>query len=395
MGNKRHVAFLLGSGVSIPAGAPGTVDITQMVLDSKRRITRNSVEIYKHASEDDLIPNHVVDRIVQLRAVLKWLEHRINQYYDGRSDPAAGSSRSCNYEDLFFLSAGIRDTLSGERDDPGLLPLAERAACALCVSCDELSEIAREACNYIHDTVTEELNKACAPAGHLGALVDAARGQGVKRVDVFTLNHDCLIEQAFRSRGLELYDGMQRSGDGRHVLRLSTLSASDVRCTLLKLHGSLKWFRWRSNTAGSDAWEEWLGHLSEDGGAGGGEWEVIDERPLLLIGRFNKEERYTGPIFGPLFWEFRRRLQDHESLVVSGYSFGDKAINSILIDWIYGADKGKRKIVVAHENEAELRSNARGAVSNAWDSWKNSGNLVVRSSFLCNLSWDDIRSHLR
>jgi hypothetical protein len=216
----------------------------------------------------------------------------------------------------------------------------------------------------------------------------------VKRVDVFTLNHDCLIEEAFRNTGQRLYDGTKPSGDGRHVLTLSTLSARDARCTLLKLHGSLKWFRWRRSTR-NDSWEEWLGRLSEDAGVRAREWDVVDERPLLLIGRFNKEERYTGPIFGPLFCEFRRRLQDHESLVVSGYSFGDKAINSILIDWIYGADKGERKIVVAHENESELRSSARGAVSNAWDSWKNSGNLVVLSSFLCKLSWDDIRSHLR
>ena len=229
--------------------------------------------------------------------------------------------------------------------------------------------------------------------GHLRALVDAANDCNVKRVDVFTLNHDCLIEEAFRATGQTLHDGSQPSGDGRHVLKLGTSSASDARCTLLKLHGSLQWFRWRRSTALDDPWEEWLGRLSGDAEAPAPEWDVVDERPLLLIGRFNKEERYTGPIFGPLFCEFRRRLQDHKSLVVSGYSFGDKAINSILIDWIYGADKGERKIVVAHENECDLRKGAREAVSKKWDSWKKSGNLVVLTSFLGNLSWSVVRSH--
>jgi hypothetical protein len=124
---------------------------------------------------------------------------------------------------------------------------------------------------------------------------------------------------------------------------------------LLKLHGSINWFRWRPSPprARYDRWDRWIGAITEEGLRRN--WNSED-RPLTLVGRFNKELAYAGAPFTELFAAARMALREISTLVVSGYSFGDKAVNTMITDWIYAGGRGKRRIAVAHEDCASLRA---------------------------------------
>ena len=56
---------------------------------------------------------------------------------------------------------------------------------------------------------------------------------------------------------------------------------------------------------------------------------------MLLVGTFNKVSEYSQGIFRELHYRFRRTLHKADQLVVCGYSFGDKGINSEIIEWYY------------------------------------------------------------
>jgi len=51
------------------------------------------------------------------------------------------------------------------------------------------------------------------------------------------------------------------------------------------------------------------------------------------------------------------------TLIISEYSFGDKAVNKMIIGWMYGTPDGARRIVVAHRDPASVKIGASGATS--------------------------------
>ena len=118
------VAFLLSSGVSIPAGMPSTPDITGQVLSGRgiRRHTDTTYgfgePLYAHAGfEDEYLP-----RVLRLLEILK---AQVDEYYDYEPRHPA------NYEDLYFLARQICDSESGEYYNPAVQPLFDKIVSAM------------------------------------------------------------------------------------------------------------------------------------------------------------------------------------------------------------------------------------------------------------------------
>ena len=99
----------------------------------------------------------------------------------------------------------------------------------------------------------------------------------------------------------------------------------------------------------------------------------LDGRPMLLIGTFNKIQNYSSGIFRELHYRFRSTLNEANQIVICGYGFGDKGINSEIIDWYY-KEQGRRLIIIHHDPD-NLVANARGAIRNIWSDWKDKGSL--------------------
>jgi len=164
----------------------------------------------------------------------------------------------------------------------------------------------------------------------------------------------------------------------------------------LKLHGSVDWFSFRPDNRES-FFDDRIGipvdgdhhHTRADDGT---LQTALVGRPWLLIGTFNKISEYTRAVFRELHYLFRSTISEADQMVVCGYSFGDKGINSEIIEWYYA--KRGRRFVIIHPNRFELCNGARPAIRNKWDGWVGEGAIKFIDKRLECVSVDEFVSAL-
>ena len=367
-------AMLLGAGSSVPAGYPSTQEITRRVL-SGDGVWRHTDSNYYVSPDGRQPPSEQRDGRPPRAAIRT--AHRLNAEAEGHFSVYGG--RRPHYEDLFYMADQAYAEEVGEMENPAVGEFAiklKRDLAPLLVDKTGVSyaELLSETKNYIADIVWG----LCREGGgdeqaHLRIVEDACREGRVASIS--TLSHDCHVENYLRGRGIRLVDGFSEEARG---VRYWDGGLSARGCIpFLKLHGSVDWFRVRTNADAATLYDERVASIppaiyhhrvpASDGTV----LESLDGRPLLLIGTFNKISEYSGGIFRDLHYGFRQAIRSVDGLVVSGYGFGDKGINSEIIDWFYG--KPGRRIVIIDPQAEALPDQARPAIRNKWEDWKHAG----------------------
>ena len=225
--------MLLGSGASVYAGMPTVRDITQRVLTGTSVMWTGS----GWWAVDHLPPNHEVflQELPGIVAFVGELKELCDEYFRSQD-----KDRETNYEDIAYVARQIEDGLSSEYENPALLPLIKRLEVG---RGDELDRLTADAANYIDDIVRSLLGRAAGPFDHLAAVADALRDDDgdVADLTIATLNHDVVLERAFDLFGVEVADGF---GDAFGTLRVWNDRFSVPTRKLLKLHGSIDWWRY-------------------------------------------------------------------------------------------------------------------------------------------------------
>jgi hypothetical protein len=330
----------------------------------------------------------------------------MDEYYRARAAPAIAfadrlrgiadryfadflDGRSANYEDVANFAKQISDAISGEYENPALLPLlvelrSERN------DVDELRDLAEETRNYVRDTVWRMLSQPVERVDHLAPIIDGCRALGA--VDVFELNHDRVLSTALADAGLAASDGFScPAGD---VFVWTDQFDQPVRH--FSLHGSITWFHRRL------ADEPWQGlavarsttrdPYHEHGAAGELLEFPADGRPVLLTGTFDKPLSYDSTIFSDQHFRFQESLREADALVVIGYGFRDKAINSRVIGWLHS--RRDRRLVVVHGKPDDLVADARDAIARPWAEWFNVGRLRIVEKPIEEATWAEIAEAL-
>jgi len=274
---------------------------------------------------------HVVDPVGEF---VRWLSIRAKLRYDG--DP----HRVINYEDISYLAGQIRDDLLGEFDNPAITPLVEKAYSELWPLLpptqgavkEQLSSLAYAAVERIHNVLVDMLTKQPEQTCHLKLFCDAAHDCRVSELNLFTLNHDTLLE-GFLTKHLDgtiqLTDGFESAetvGIRQWAPHLfdKTSEQGKRRVSLFKLHGSIDWFRFLPSLQNHN--KAWLGEFvgrargSPPRGIvsrGGSEYTRMDG-PLVLMGTFNKILDYTRlAVFFEMHYRFVRALDETGALILS------------------------------------------------------------------------------
>ena len=392
------IAFLLGSGVSIPAEMPSTRDITERILSGKG-VMRHTDEnyylgqpLYAHTG----FPDEYIPRVLEF---LKRLKLEIDQYYNHEPE------RYTNYEDLYYVASQIHDSELGEYDNPAVQPFIDKILPdirPLLVSKEneirqewQIHELAGEVIHYIRDVVWHLLSKEPNRLDHLGCIKDACRGSQLSNVDIFTLNHDTVLERYLSQNGLQVTDGFRKPVNNVRYWNPDLFESGSSKVRLFKLHGSVNWFRfrpfggdWSNESIGIPLdWDFW--HTKNPQSKK--QWPV-DGRPTFLAGTFNKMLQYTSGIYADLYYQFHRSLRHTQRLVACGYSFGDKGINRRLVEWICSSTD--QKITIVHPEPEKLKRASRGAISNKWDEWICRDKLTIIPKAIEETSWRDIRDSL-
>ncbi|MGO9243931.1 MAG: SIR2 family protein [Verrucomicrobiia bacterium] len=397
--------FLLGSGISKPASFPPLEKISARIL-SGEGILKDSEGIYREKRATDGDTFFADEELKHLLRFLHWLGVQANMRFEGTPHRA-------NYEDLFYLASQIHDDLLDEYENPAVRPFILAALSDLWESVPEnarplieLSELAGEATNYIRDVVVAMLAKQSERTDYLKLFLDAACDSTVSELNLFTLNHDKLLEEYFHNK-IGVTDGFKKEnefGIRRWSPTLFDETVPSRRVTsvrLFKLHGSINWYRFRPESSrhyvrGLNPWvEEYVGirskpSLSEVRDSLERRHEIIG-RSLILVGTFNKMLDYTDRVFLEMHYRFIRVLDETEQLIVCGYGFGDKGVNKRITEWMCSS-LSRKMLIIDPKSPGQLSQSARPSVALKIKEWKRQHRWVHWSIGLdgAEISWERI-----
>ena len=384
----------MGAGVSIPAGMPSTEQLTEAVLPVTS-YQLNQDEYFEKVNSENCDCSWPEKKIL-LELLLRNLKDRCEDYFEEKEPPKV------NYEDIFFAASQLEEHLLEEYENPAIEPFTKallkdlkpillkhlvKAGLQGSTTLSrgrqlriELRELAGLACYYIRSVVMLELRGEPALRNHLTCLIDAINDPRVASCDIFTLNHDLLIEEILHKHGLAFVDGFAKPENGMAEWDPGTLEKPSGPPYLLKLHGSINWVDRPGKVPVkmlTGAWEglrDERGNLRFPGQA----------HPKMLVGTFNKIRDYYETPYFDLAAVFRRQLRGIDWLVVSGYSFGDKGINTTLSEWL--DSHRAATILVLHARGDRCLDRARGAIR------RRRGRMRFHEWHLCESNWGDLRS---
>jgi hypothetical protein len=381
---QMKACFLLGSGLSRPASFPCLEQIGSRVL-SGDDIVKGSDGVYHEKQPNDCATFLKDEELKRVLRFLHWLDVRANLRFEATPHRA-------NYEDLFYLASQIHYDILDEYENPAVRPFIRDAFFNLCesipasaVPLDQLGNVAGETINYIRDVVALMLAKPPGRTDYLRLFLDAAHDSTVLVLNLFTLNHDKLLEGYFHDNNIHFADGFgEKNGLGIRrwspTLFDATVPERGVAAVrLFKLHGSINWHRFRPDQSSHDendsnAWtEEYVGIRSNPAlevakDSRGRRHEKVGHC-LISVGTFNKMIDYTDRVFFEMHHRLMCALDEAERLIVCGYGFGDKGINKRITEWMCSSST-RKILVIDPKTPDKLKESARLAIAAKIDGWK-------------------------
>ncbi|MFW6022408.1 MAG: SIR2 family protein [Halanaerobiaceae bacterium] len=404
----RRVSILLGAGISIPAGIPTTGDITEKLLKGKAYYSTKD-ERYR---EDNECKNHSHQDITKIIKFISCIKNKISNFY---------TEKQISYEDIYYVITQIEDFLQEYENpvvesfvtdlindliDTGIFSDYNESQISgyskltgndyQLPKNDEviqkyISRLARMSSNYINDMLSHYLALDNGKLQYLRFIKEIYQKENIESINIFTLNHDILLEKYFRKESLNFNDGFREDEDLSAVkIRIwdPDFINSWAKVNLLKLHGSINWFRFRSKSNNKYR-GYFFGALSSNNMPEG---TLPEGGPLILTGRFNKIMEYNRSIYVDLHYNFYRLLDRTDIFIISGYSFNDKGINSWLIDWMYSSPE--HSIILIHPHPEKCIEQARYGIKHHWPGWKKKEKIIVIPVPIEDFSWSDCSSKI-
>lgn len=383
---KTSVMFLLGSGTSIPAVFPGTLEITNQVFSGKSIIRHTDSRYYLSENQNYLEECFTKDYLPTVLSLLRIIKDLLESY--DKEEPL-------NYETHYYFVQQLYSYESGDFLNMALYPFIKEVKEKLILPNKgpvRPIEVFNEAENYIRHTVWHKLNRSVANHNHLSFLSEAINDKDISAVNISTLNHDLLIEQHLSDKKITFNDGF---GSPINGVRYWENHFTDKN-NLLKVHGSVNWFTLTPDDG--DWFDDQIG-IVLDGDIdhakskkGGLMRSLPEKEPKILIGTFNKIYEYTESVFSDIYYQFRALLGKSQNLVVSGYSFGDKGVNSAILEWLY-SDRKNKIIVINRDPDTLVKTTARTAIRKAFTGIAKN-NLITISKVIQDTSWNEIKAKI-
>ena len=198
-----RLVMLIGSGASKPAGLPSVSVISDAVFSGSDVVwSGDSFRIAQTARED---PNaSVVDEVV---GFVNELRDACDQYFAA----VKVRDREANYEDVAYIAQQIADAITSEYENAAVFRFIQHLTNGHQTPVRQMDETASRAVFYIQDVVAQLLSKQPGKSlAHMAPIVGASKDASLEKVDLFTLNHDLLIEAALDEAGVEYSDGFER-----------------------------------------------------------------------------------------------------------------------------------------------------------------------------------------
>lgn len=386
---RTQVGFLIGSGLSMAAGLPGVREIDDRLQDEEAVYLHTDERYLLAESSPKMLPP-TEKRLRETQAFADTLRKQIDGFLIAFNPSLGLPERRCNYEDVAYLARQISDCLYGEYENAALVPLLDQLSERF--TQDRIAPLARNVVRMTEDIVAEILTSEGKPdrLDSISCVLDSFEDLG--QVDVFNLNHDLLLEKGMASRELRFSDGFEDRLD--EVVFWSNSFDAPIRH--MKLHGSIDWEkRIRNVGAFSRVFpaKNLVSPALPKSANGLPLPPPYDDRPLVLTGTFDKGLAYHSGIFAEMHSWFTTAMRDLQRLIVIGYGFRDKALNSHIVGWLYG--NPSRKMILVHGNPEQLFNEGRRAISNQLPSWERDRQIsLVPQNVSADLAWSAIKAQM-
>ena len=392
---KMKIGCLFGSGISLKAGYKGFSDITDIILSGEGISHHTDSEYYFLPPTYSHLGINEDDNVNRITNFLKLIYNENKQY-----NKEFNNNFSPNYEDLYYIVRQLHDEIYGEQENL----IVRKYIQSLEINSDSMltaknqgfyhnftfNDLINEIMTYINNVVTNLLYKPKDDISYLAILTELLVNGDIEYIEIFSLNHDLLIETYFEQKKILFCDGFgSPKGDIKHF----DLELFDKKnnINLYKLHGSSNWYRYRYNN--TDWRGEFIGKpiiddINYTKDENGNYLRYLVNTSMILIGTFNKLIDYNSGIFSELFCLFSNKLDQLNILLISGYGFGDVGINTKIIEWYY--NDSQNKIILIHKNHDKLKEKARGAISNKWDNWIQEKRLIIINKWFEEVTFEEI-----
>lgn len=388
-----NLLLFFGSGISLPSGLPTTTEITNKLLnDEWHDHTDQNFYSGKHPNpffqESNIVP--------RLQSFLKILYNSSSQYLRKRERSES------NYEDLFYICVQIADDQKWIVDNPTIEPFIDN----LNEDVQELLKplpnkeyfeidlgyLASRSCDFIQCVVWNVLGKDQEPIG-LDLIINLINYEKLKKLDIVTLNHDLLIEKLLDNNKIKYIDGFgELDGEVRWFLP-HLYDNSDINISLYKPHGSINWCYFRTTDETTKVTVDRLGlsinpdfdHCKDSDGY---YLTNISYTPSFLTGTYNKLLSYNSGIYKQIHNRFDVSLENHNTIIMSGYGWNDRGINSKLFEWL-GSSKNNR-IILLHKNPISIKEKSKGGLWNRYERLVSNKMIIPIEKWLSDTALEDI-----
>jgi len=364
----EEFTFLMGSGLSCAAGLPSVDKITEEIFNMENVFKSSDNHYYKSKSKpsEECFPEYYKHNKA-IEKILKIANCEVGKYY--------GNNYKTNYEELYYLVKQIDDKF--EYDNPAILAFIEKVNIKIKSLLDSnvtFNESIRNSVKYIEDAVWHILAEKYENLTVLDFLLkEVPKGN----INIFSLNHDYLIEQILQEYKIDYVNGFKPYNKDIKIWDRNLFDQKS-KIKLYKLHGSISWVRYTINNFKgyfyADIGLNDIYHLKDN--KGNYLWPA--EGPRFLIGSVNKILEYSRELFSELFYRFHFILKNTNLLIIIGYGFKDKGINSKIIEYMYHDFKNKI-IIVDIKGKEKLLKNARLAIQINVPKWEKEKRL----DFIC------------
>jgi hypothetical protein len=291
------------------------------------------------------------------------------------------------YEDIFSLTEQIRDYSNRYYNNAATKPFFDkiRDKTQSIVRNRDLTKFAAICCNFIEQVVVYRLSTSTENIKGFDLLHELAVSTEIKKLNIFSLNHDTLVEQFFSKNDMPPVDGFSFETDGDIRYYDPEVYDHDKRISIYKLHGSINWL----NIAGRLAISTNVD--SDHSRNADGEYVSIPERKPQILTGFNKPLYYNRGIYAELHCRFLQILNATKQIIMSGYGWSDEGINDLLLSWL-AKDKENRIIMLYNEKQS---SDWKTNMSFRYEQLMERNQLVTTNKWLCETTLEDIRIFLK
>ena len=392
------VVLIVGAGISLPT-VPGTSKLTSKILAGSN-VWYTAEKYFERTQQIRDSSRRLDPKIIELLTVVN---KRCSDFFK-----TVLTKRIPNYEDIAYVVSQLAE----KYDNPAIIALSEEISNTLFPECDratqrsKLTWLASGTLNYIKKYLQALIKIPIGRIEYLDILKEMVEDEEIETIEIFSYNHDLLLENFFSQNEIEFCDGFDVSVDGVRLMNLSLYNATNAKVKLYKLHGSIDWHQFIFRRLASTSEPAIVGVVSGEivGNIIGipTEGELSKEKvsyqavncsrevytnnsPLILIGTDNKLFDYQLGSFLKQQSLLQSALSNAGKIIIAGSSCGDRALRVRIYDEIVAVTS--KEVIVINPMIESVRGNLRGPIFDRIKflpykiedaKWKN-GNVVARN----------------